>query len=52
MNAIAHITTRYHIHGSAGDADITISVDAVNEDDAQRQAWAVCPALDIQEIES
>jgi hypothetical protein len=42
---------RYHVHGSAGDATVTVSVDAVDEMDAQRQAWQVCPAMDVSEIE-
>ena len=43
--------SRYHVHGSAGDATVTVSVDAVDEMDAQRQAWQVCPAMDVSEIE-
>lgn len=48
---------RYHVHGQAittddaDGADITVTVNAESDGDAQRIAWLVCPHLDVEEIE-
>ena len=51
---------RYHIHGTATfhqykeppvTGDVTVSVDADSEEQAQAMAWKLCPHLDVDEIE-
>lgn len=49
---------RYHVHGIivAGDdtdgANITVTVDADTDDEAQALAWRIVPTMDVTEIES
>lgn len=57
-NNILHLARhRYHVHGvivSGGPddgADVTISVDAASDDQAQQIAWLACPSMDVCEIE-
>lgn len=48
---------RFHIHGSGyrdagvGEYDVTLTVWAETDEDAQRRAWALLPELDVEEIE-
>lgn len=46
---------RYHVHGTCPDCDcdiaVTVSVTVPTEEEAQQQAYIVCPGLDVQEIE-
>ena len=47
---------RFHIHGSgyrdsAGEYDVTLTVWAESDEDAQRRAWALLPELEVEEID-
>lgn len=48
---------RYHVHGVVNSDDCTngaavsVSVNANSDDEAQSIAWAVCPSMDIAEVE-
>ncbi len=47
---------RFHVHGSGyrdaiGEYDVTLSVFAGTDEEAQAKAWKLLPELDVEEIE-
>jgi hypothetical protein len=49
--------TRYHVHGTGyrdagvGEYDVTLTVWAETDEEAQARAWRLLPELDVEEIE-